>query len=199
MPEIDEQVVPAAHARAFAVETGALITVAQTTGHQVVDMIAFVQADTSEYLSPSHNIASLGRMWPVVGQSFLSNRRQPLLELVEDTVGRHDLTMAACDPARYERDYGVGGHRSCSDNFLEVFSALRLERHQLPNPVNLFQNIAYLDNGDVEFRRSLAGPGDRVTLRVLRPLIVGFSACPMDLNPISGGEPSDVVVRIARP
>ncbi len=196
MDIIEEVVIPAGHGRRFVVPTGALVTVEQTTGKQVVDMIAFLQEDIAERLSPSHTIASLGRMWPAVGQRFLSNRRSPCLELVEDTVGRHDLTMAACDPARYAHDYGVTGHRNCSENFLDAFASLGLQRHELPDPVNLFQNIAYLDSGDVEFRTSLAGPGDHVTLQALVPLLIGFSACPMDLNPISGGKPSDVVVRV---
>jgi uncharacterized protein YcgI (DUF1989 family) len=192
----DRITVPAGHARAFSLGIGTLLTVRQTTGQQVVDLIAFRPEDLTERLSPSHTIASSGRMWPAVGGRFLSNRRTPLLELVEDMVGRHDLTMAACDPWRYRNDYGVDGHRSCSDNFLEVFGHLGIARHELPDPVNLFQNIAYLDSGEVVFRTSLARAGDSVTLRCLVPLLVGLSACPMDLNPISGGRPSDAVAEI---
>lgn len=197
MPESSSQIViPAGHVRLVALPADALLTVQQTSGQQVVDLIAFRPEDLTERLSTSHTIASVGRMWPAIGQRFLSNRRTPLLELLEDTVGRHDLTMAACDPWRYRYDYGVEEHRSCSDNFLEVFGHLEIERHDLPNPVNLFQNIAYLDDGSVEFRTSLARAGDRVVLRALVPLLVGLSACPMDLNPISGGKPSDVIALV---
>jgi uncharacterized protein YcgI (DUF1989 family) len=151
--------------------------------------------DLAERLSPPHTIASLGRLWPRVGDRLLSNRRTPLLELAEDTVGRHDLTIAACDPWRYEYDYGAPGHRNCSDNFLEVLGPQALARHDLPPPVNLFQHMRYHADGQVEFCASLARAGDHVTLRALVPLLVAVSACPMDLNPISGGRPSDVVLR----
>lgn len=199
MRETIEVRIPAGYARRLSVPQGARLTIEQTSGQQVVDLIAFRADDLGERVSPSHTIASSGRLWPALGDALLSNRRHPLLTLIADTVGRHDLTMAACDPWRYRIDYGVAEHRSCSDNFLEVFDDLGLERADLPDPVNLFQNIAYRDDGTVEFRPSLAGAGDHATLLALHDLLVGLSACPMDLNPISGGRPSDVLARIELP
>jgi len=190
-------IVPVGYGRSVRVKAGTLVTVEQTTGYQIVDMIAFRDDDLTEKLSTSHTLASLGRMWPTVGQRFLSNRRTPLLELVEDTAGRHDLTMAACDPWRYEIDFGVTGHRNCSDNFLELFGPLEIARHDLPNPANLFQNTIYGEDGQVGFLEPSAGPGSHVVLRALVPLLLGFSACPMDLNPPRERKPGDIVVRIA--
>lgn len=192
-------IVPVGYGRAVRVQAGTLVTVEQTTGFQIVDFIAFRDDDLTEKLSTSHTLASLGRMWPTAGQRLLSNRRTPLLELVEDTAGRHDLTMAACDPWRYEIDFGVTGHRNCSDNFLELFGPLGIARHDLPNPVNFFQNTIYGDDGQVGFLEPSAGPGSHVVLRALMPLLLGFSACPMDLNPPRERKPGDIVVRIAAP
>ena len=191
---LDEITVPAGHGHALILLQGARLTVRQTTGRQVVDLVAFREDDASEFVSPNHTIASSGRLWPAVGGHFLSNRRTPLLTLVADTVGRHDLIIAACDPWRYQYDFGVSDHRSCSDNFLEVLAPWSLLRHQLPQPVNLFQNMRYHEDGRVEFATSLAGPGDYVTLEARRPVLVAVSACPMDLNPISGGHPSDITL-----
>jgi uncharacterized protein YcgI (DUF1989 family) len=193
---MSETIVAAGHGHALQLPVGARLTVQQTSGQQVVDLIAFRAGDLAERLSPPHTIASLGRLWPRVGDRLLSNRRTPLLELAEDTVGRHDLTIAACDPWRYEYDYGAPGHRNCSDNFLAALRPQGLARHELPPPVNLFQHMRYHTDGSVEFCPSLARAGDHVTLRALVPLLVAVSACPMDLNPISGGRPSDVVLRV---
>jgi uncharacterized protein YcgI (DUF1989 family) len=187
---------PAGYGLLVVLPAEALLTVRQTAGHQVVDLIAFRSEDLSERLSTSHTIASLARRWPGVGQRYLSNRRTPLLEVVEDTVGAHDLVIAACDPWRYRYDFGVESHRSCSDNFLEAFGAYQLQRHELPNPVNLFQRMSYREDGSVQFELSPAQAGDYVRLRALVPLLVGLSACPMDLNPISGGRPSDIMVEV---
>ena len=129
-----EMVVPAGHGRAVELPAGARLTVRQTSGQQVADMIAFRRDDLTEFLSTSHTIASNGRLWPAVGGRYLSNRRTPLLEVVEDTVGRHDLMITACDPWRYQYDLGLTDHRRCSDNFLEGFAPQGGERHQLPHP-----------------------------------------------------------------
>ena len=43
-----------------------------------------------------------------------SNRRQPMFEIVEDTVGRHDMLYACCDPVRYEM-LGAPGHANCRE------------------------------------------------------------------------------------
>jgi uncharacterized protein YcgI (DUF1989 family) len=43
------------------------------------------------------------RLNPVVGDSFVTNQRNPVLTVVEDTTpGVHDTFMAACDRKRYE-------------------------------------------------------------------------------------------------
>lgn len=193
-PAVDEIVVPAGHGYALTLLQGARLTIRQTTGQQVVDLIAFREDDATEFVSPSHTIASTGRLWPRVGDHLLSNCRRPLLTLVADTVGRHDLIIAACDPWRYRYDFGVRDHRSCSDNFLEVLAPWRFARHQLPPPVNLFQYMRYHDDGRVEFCTSPARAGDYVTLEARRPVLVAVSACPMDLNPICGGRPSDITL-----
>jgi len=52
-------------------------------------------------------------------------------------------------------------------------------------------------DGRVEFGESLARPGDVVELRALIDLVAAVSACPMDLNPISGYRVTDLALEIA--
>jgi uncharacterized protein YcgI (DUF1989 family) len=61
--------------------------------------------------------------------------------------------------------------------------------------VNFFQNMRY-PNGNVEFGESLAKPGDVVELQALMDLVAAVSACPMDLNPISGYRVNDIALEI---
>jgi uncharacterized protein YcgI (DUF1989 family) len=187
--------VPAGTARAVRVPAGRTLRVVNVEGRQVADLVAFSADDPRESLSTVHSIVSLGRLFPTAGDRLRSNRRRPMLEIVRDDTGRHDMLIAACDPWRYEYDFGVAGHRSCSDNFLEALADLRLERHQLPHPVNFFQNMRYPE-GRVEFGESLARPGDTVELRALLDLLVAVSACPMDLNPISGYRVTDIALEV---
>ncbi len=188
--------VPAGSGRATLVSAGQTLRVINLEGRQVADLIAFNARDLKETLSTAHTSISFGRLFPTTKDQLRSNRRRPMLEFVRDDAGRHDMIIAACDLWRYEFDFGVTGHRNCSDNFLEALAAWGIQRHQLPQPVNLFQNMAYPE-GRVEFRESLAKPGDIVELRALMDVVAAVSACPMDLNPISGYRVTDIAIEVA--
>jgi uncharacterized protein YcgI (DUF1989 family) len=94
-------VIPAGHARMWWMRAGERATIAQTEGHQVGDLIAFNVADPTEFLSPSHTRRCLASIRVTKGSSFYTNHREPIFEIVEDTLGVHDILAAACDPYRY--------------------------------------------------------------------------------------------------
>lgn len=187
--------IPATTGRAVMLRAGQTLRIISVEGKQVADFIAYNADDMTEALSTIHSLVSLGRLFPTAGDQLRSNRRRPMVEILGDDTGRHDMLIAACDPWRYEYDFGVTGHRSCSDNFLEALREWRIERHQLPHPVNFFQNMRYPD-GRVEFGESLAKVGDVVELRALMNLVAAVSACPMDLNPISGYKTRDLAIEV---
>ena len=187
--------IPAGTGRAVTLRAGQTLRIVNVEGGQVADFIAYNAADMNEALSTIHTLVSIGRLFPTKGDALRTNRRRKMVEITRDDTGRHDLLIAACDPWRYEYDFGVTGHRSCSDNFLEVLRQWRIERHQLPHPINFFQNMRYPD-GRVEFDRSPAKPGDAVELRALMDLVAAVSACPMDLNPISNFRTHDLTIEV---
>lgn len=187
--------VSAGTARATVLRDGQTLRIANVQGKQVADFLAFNAGDLTEALSTMHTIVSIGRLFPTIGDQLRTNRRRPMLEVTRDDTGRHDMIIAACDPWRYEYDFGVTGHRNCSDNFIEALRQWGIQRHQLPQPVNLFQNMSYPD-GQVKFGESLAKPGDAVELRALMDVVAAVSACPMDLNPISGFRVTDIALEV---
>ena len=67
-----------------------------------------------------HNITSCRPCYTQVGDVLVTNKRRPILTLVEDTsLGVHDTCMSACDIYRY-RGLGVEGHHdSCTDNLFK--------------------------------------------------------------------------------
>ena len=140
-------VIPAGHARMWRMRAGERATIAQTEGHQVGDLIAFNAADPTEFLSPSHTRRCLASIRVTTGSSLYTNHREPILEIVEDTLGVHDILAAACDPYRYRRDFGVENHRSCRMNFVEALAPLAIPDWRVPDPVNLFQNSPVLPDG----------------------------------------------------
>ena len=89
-----------------------LIKVINTSGTQVIDTWAFVLADPREFMSMEHTRVEIERVSPRAGDQLCTNRRRPILTLVQDTSpGVHDTTLAACDVYRYER-LGAEGRAS---------------------------------------------------------------------------------------
>ena len=60
----------------------------------------------------------MGNAYPTPGLygKFYDLDMDPLVEVVRDTVGRHDTFALACQ-AKYYEDMGYPGHINCTDNF----------------------------------------------------------------------------------
>jgi uncharacterized protein YcgI (DUF1989 family) len=189
-------VVPAAEGRAAAVAAGQSFKVVDVEGGQVGDLFAFAPGDATEYLSASHTRAHTSRLFPSVGEHFVSNRRRPLLELVaDDSPGAHDMLIAACDAERY-RGLGIDGwHASCAENLRRALASHGVQAPCVPQPVNLFMNIP-VDDGRLDWLPAASGPGASVTLRALADVLVVVSACPQDVVAINGGRPTELAIEI---
>ena len=189
--------VPGGEGRAFEAKAGQSVAVVNLEGKQVADFWAFNAKNFDEPLGTNHTVVHIGRLFPQVGDELLTDMRNPILEVTRDDCGRHDMMIAACDIRRYEIYYNVSGHRNCTDNALEALASRAVKRRQLAQPINLFQHMGYGDDGSLEFRESLAHPGDRIVFRALMDVVGCVSACPMDLNPISGGRITDLEILIS--
>lgn len=194
--------VPAGHGRAFRLGAGEQLRVATPHGSQVADTWALTLPDLAEWLSMEHTRGALSAVSPREGSLLHSNRRRPLLALVEDTSpGVHDTLIPACDEARYRLLGHEGPHRSCVANFHEALAVLGLRSPVVPSPLNVFMNVPVSPGGTLEFAPSPARAGDSVTFQALDDLVVVVSACPQDLVPINGSRmaPSDLEVQTPVP
>ena len=184
--------IPARGGKAALLEAGQRIRVINTNGQQVVDTWAFNRADLKEFMSMEHSRTFLSRIMARVGDSMATNRRRPILTLVEDTTvegdtaGIHDTLLAACDRYRYELLGCEGYHDNCTDNLAAALAELGLTPPETPSPWNLFMNIPVAADGSVAFVAPVSKPGDYVTLRAEMDCVVAFSACPQDVVPING-------------
>ncbi|WP_231743395.1 DUF1989 domain-containing protein [Mycobacterium sp. GA-2829] len=189
-------VIPAGQGRAFRLRRGDGFRLIDVEGGQVGDLFAFAAADPDEHLSASHTRTSTGRLFPRIGERFETNRRRPILTLTADTSpGAHDMLIAACDPARYEA-LGAAGHASCADNLRTALADLQLTTGVVPQPVNVFMDIPVGTDGDLRWLPARSRAGDAVTFEAVMDCVVVVSACPMDLNPINGGQPTSLAVEL---
>ncbi|KAK0859477.1 hypothetical protein LTS02_009193 [Friedmanniomyces endolithicus] len=161
-----------------------------------------------EYMSMAHSRAGTLHMRPQVNDTLVSNLREPMLTLIEDTSpGIHDTLMVACDPYRY---HGLGvkdwaAHGSCAENLVLALKELN-ERaglkgakgvgadvtiNAVPAPLNLFMNIPWDDSGDLAFKSPKGKEGDYVRLKAERDMVVVMSACPQDVLDINAKKPTD--------
>ncbi len=194
-----EFMVPARKARAAVVKSSQHITVINTHGTQVVDTWAFCSDDLSEFMSMEHSRAAAMKLILEIGDSFVTNRRRPILTITADTSpGIHDTLIAACDIERYELLGAPGYHDNCTDNLTAALADLGLEKPETPSPLNLFMNIPWTDAGGLSFKPTVSRAGDRITLRAECDCVVAFSCCPQDLIPINGVDmiPKEAAVEI---
>lgn len=177
-------------------------------GYQAWNAMNAPDAPPMEFLSLPHSRASTQHMVPKVNDLFVSNLREPMLTLVEDTSsGAHDTQMAACDPARY-RQLGVEHweeHGSCAENLVLALKELN-ERaglkgakgvgadvtiNNVPAPLNLFMNVPWTDDGNISFKAPKTKSGDYVRLRAERDIVIVMSSCPQDVTDINNKKIQD--------
>ncbi len=184
--------IAARHGKAARLAAGQQVRVINTHGKQVVDTWAFNAADIREFMSMEHSRATMLTVFPKVGDTFLSNRRQPMLTITEDTTpGIHDTLIAACDSHRYKQLGVTGYHESCTENLALALGELGLAPPETPSPLNLSMTIPVTASGALSFEPPVSEPGQSITLRAEMDLVIVFSACPQDVLPVNGLNPTE--------
>ena len=179
--------IPARRGAAARVRAGQQVRVINTHGSQVVDTWAFSAGDVTEWMSMEASRAWFMKLRAIVGDTFRTNQRRPILTMVEDTSGgAHDTLMAACDQPRYELLRVKGHHDNCRDNLHAALAVLGITVPATPAPLNLFMNIPWTADGALGWAEPVSTPGSYVALRAEMDLVIAFSACPQDILPING-------------
>jgi uncharacterized protein YcgI (DUF1989 family) len=185
-------VIPARKSAHHRLAAGERIKVINTHGSQIVDCWAFCLPDTTEFMSMEHSRVELGRAVPRVGDSLVTNRRRPILTLVEDSSpGVHDTIIAACDRYRYKFLGVEGYHDNCTDNLFAGMKEIGLTPPECPSPFNVWMNIPVAKDGGIQFLPTVSKPGDHLLLRAEMDLVIAFSACPQDILPINNTKPTE--------
>jgi aminomethyltransferase len=196
--------VDAATARSYQVEEGQYIQVIDVEGRQCSDFLAFgtrqLDAGLERGLDSTTTRHFMGSAYPQPGLfgKFYDQDAQPLLEVVQDTVGRHDTFALACN-AKYYEDLGYPGHVNCTDNFNMQLDPYGIAARKGWPALNLFYNTAFDGSNLLVFDEPWSRPGDYVLMRALTDLVCASSACPDDVDPSNAWMPTDVHVRVYDP
>lgn len=131
-------VIKAAHGYAFTVEKGEHFRVVDLYGEQIVDFAAWVQrTDLVEKLSMAYTRYHLSGATPAIGECLWTNKDEPILKIVDDTVKTHDMTFMSCFPELYAKK-GLKNHRSCASNIAEVMKPFGMDSYlEVTDPFNV--------------------------------------------------------------
>lgn len=200
-PPVRELRIPHSSARTYAVRAGEWIQIIDVAGKQSSDFLAFDQAalargeELTLDAAATRTLAGATLPQPGLHSRLADARQQPMLEVVQDTVGRHDSFLLACTPKFYE-DSGYFGHVSCTENFNRELAPLGIRPRPGWPAINFFFNTQVQPCGAVTLDEPWSRSGDYVLLRATRDLICASSACPDDIDPANGWCPTDIHVRI---
>ena len=187
-------------AEAYFVRAGEYIQIIDVAGRQCTDFQCFAarKLDKGEEhpLDVTTTRSMTGQSYPLPGlfSKAFDQGMQPLVEVVRDTVGRHDAFGLACN-ARYYDDQGYPGHVNCTDNFNKQLAPYGIAARKGWMALNLFYNTGIDANNVLYFDEPWSRPGDYVLLRAITDLVCVSSSCPDDIDPANGWNPTDIHVR----
>ena len=188
-------------AKAFEVKEGEFIQIIDVMGRECSDFQAFNRRKLDLGIERSIDVTTtrtlMGSNYPSPGlySKYYDVEMQPLVEIFQDTVGRHDTFGLAC-ASKYYEDMGYFGHINCSDNFNSALIPYGIESRKGWAAANFFFNTG-IDNNNVLYSdEPWSRPGDYVLMKAQTDLICVSSACPDDTSPANGWNPTDIHVRV---
>ncbi|HUF52792.1 MAG TPA: urea carboxylase-associated family protein [Dehalococcoidia bacterium] len=173
---------------------GQRLRIIDPQGEQVSDLAAFDAHDIAHTFSPGRTIDYAEAIYLTKGNVLYSNRSRPLLTIVEDTVGRHDLLLSPCSEEMFRILYGQEDHPSCLSNLSAALHPFGISEDGILSAFNVFMNVSVLADGRTEIGPPLSEPGDYLDLRAEADLIIGLTACSSENTNNGTVKPIDVTI-----
>ena len=192
--------VKSATAEGYLVRAGEYIQIMDVDGRQCTDFQCFDARKLDRGLQHPLDVTTtrtiLGHSYAMPGlhAKYFDHENTALVEVVQDTCGRHDAFAMACS-AKYYDDIGYPGHINCSDNFNSARAPYGVEARTGWMAANFFFNTWIDGHGVLMTDEPWSRPGDYVLLRALTDIVCVSSACPDDTSPANGWHLSDIHVR----
>lgn len=199
-PKLDLRI-RAASASAYEVKAGDYIQIIDVDGQQCSDFLAFdaakLRSGREKGLDPTTTRTLMGSASPGPGlhSKYFDEDQTALVEVIRDTVGRHDTFMLACN-AKYYDDMGYPGHDNCTDNFNRALAPYGIAPKMGWPAVNFFYNTFVSPGDRIGMDEPWSRPGDYVLLRALTDLVCASSSCADDIDASNAWHPTDIHVRV---
>ena len=181
---------------AFALNTGQTLTVIDPLGGQVADLLAVNADDVAEILSSGRTIDYASRIYFTTGDPLYSNRSNVMLDIVEDTVGRHDFLLTPCSKEMFSILYGdPDPPQGCHGNLASALAPFGVHADAIPVAFNCFMNVPVNgETGRIDVVPPISKLGDHISFKARMDLIIGLTACSAALSNGGSFKPIDYVI-----
>ncbi len=194
-------VIPAGDYWMHVVERGQTLRIVDLKGNQAADTLFYSADDPADRYSAVDTIRAQRNVYLGVGTKLLSTGGNVLLEIVADTVGRHDTLGGACATESNTVRYALEKKtmHACRDSWLLAVAEndhLGLTKRDIAHNINFFMNVPITPEGGLTFADGVSGPGKYVELVAAIDVIALISNCPQLNNPCNAYDPTPVELLI---
>lgn len=201
----DEFTVKRGTGMAYELKKGEFFQIIDVEGQQCSDFVAFrsqaLERGEEKLIDGTASRSMSRRAFPTPGlfDKFFDQDVRPMMNVVQDTCGRHDTFGLACTARVYE-ERGFPGHVNCSDNISNALDPFGVKTRSAWPAINFFWNT-WVDHNSHHYmtEESHSRAGDYVVMRAMDDLVCASTACPDEIDPVNGWNPTDIHVRIYRP
>ncbi len=164
---------------AFKLNKSQQLKIIDPKGEQVADLLAYNQDDIHEVISSGRSLDYASKIYLTKGDPLYSNRSNVMLEIIEDTVGRHDFLLTPCSADTFRIIYEhQHPHRGCFGNLAEALLPYGITPDQIPTAFNVFMNVPIdAATGILRVEPPLSKAGDYIIVEAKMDLIIGLTAC----------------------
>lgn len=188
-------VVPPRSGRAWRLAAGQRLRIVDAEGGQTGDCFAVAADDLGDGLSNGRTFDMNSSIRLAVGSVLYSRSCRPLLRIVEDEVGAHDMLYAPCSQRMYELQNGVTEpHPNCYDNLVTPLAAFGVPESTVTVALNFFMTVVIGPDGGLRITRPTSKAGQGTTFTAERDLLVAVTSCPAASASTDGGRPIRVEI-----
>ncbi|WP_451987865.1 urea amidolyase associated protein UAAP2 [Azospirillum endophyticum] len=195
------KIVPAGDYWMEVVRKGQIFRIVDLEGNQAADTLFYSAADPAERYSAVDTIREQRNVYLSVGTRLISSQGNPMLEIVADTVGRHDTLGGACASESNTVRYALEKKcmHACRDSWMLAVAEneqFGLTKRDITHNINFFMNVPVTPDGGLTFADGVSGPGKYVEMRSEMDVIVLISNCPQLNNPCNDYNPTPIEVLV---
>jgi|TARA_B110000114_G_scaffold149676_1_gene160196 urea carboxylase-associated protein 1 len=178
------------------VKKGQRLKITDIEGQQAVDFLCYDNNDRSDRYSATNTMKVQGNIYVGLGSILYSDSGTQLLEVMEDTTGKHDTVYGCCSNPNNLLRYGVKTTESCYSNFEIELAKNELGKDSIVPNVNWFMSVPVLEDGTAGVDNVVLQPNSYVTLLAKTDTLAVLSNCPQMHNPCNGYNPTPIHVEI---